>query len=645
MSFLCQPLSLTDLQKKISNDNRAYQAGAFAGTGIPMLDLILKNLSNSVNSALGVGYTMGSTILQQTLQKQLAKWGITTTGASALAGLVTLLNIGAEGQIAFMSMLLSYFQTQVTLRYVLMQELSFHINGILDIIKGLNQYTNAGVTDMRVKAAYPSMVKALQDLQLLQNAVGSPRPMINPLLYNDALLKIQNAITILSAPPSTLAGQDLAYMVASKQKNALTKYIVDTVAQQQALYGQTYIWHLTNYVTILTGGIAPLGWSIADIQSANIKTNVNQLITQRQQEFEQLKLYVENKLALAPDAIQVIDANKGLLATHLIIKNMAIQIINFTVNWNYLTNSAKALWYSFTPSISILQSVVQQSSSYLQGDQKTLTLNTGFATPIFTTIWAISQLQAAQTNLQIITPSVSSYVGTQTNLLAFANLQNYLQSQTYETYTQYIDSLLSLATDLTWASISGPFSTRQLARAEVMFKQCKTYINAAIQNDSTILQLASEFSIIDDPAVQAVSSAFSGLAAQSPEAAALLSTAVTDTASLGSLLIGAYQSMIAAGTVAASVVSSAASMASAAIIGNSDNPPTLSSLIAKIFGNCPTAGSKTALTNSDIEKLNNTASANRQLTTKGQEFSFPSPLAQKNYLGDYMVRPDSNTLI
>ncbi len=612
MSLFCSPLSLTDLQKKISATIRAYQSGAFAGTGVPILDSVLKNLTNSVNSALGNSLAIGTTLLQQKLQTQLAKWGITTSRATALAGLVTILNLGAGAQTALMSMMLDYFQTEVTLRYVLMQELAFHVNGILSLINSLNQFASTGTTDRRVQAALPFISKALQDLMLLQNTVGSSRPIINPIVFNDAASKINSAITILSSPAASINGANLAAVVASRQMNALTKYASDTVLSQQEMFSQLYIWHLTNYVTILTGGIAPLGWSINDLQPNNGARSVNQMITDRQQEFDAKKKALETQLSLGSDLVQTIDANKGLVVTNTIIANTAEQILDFTVNWSNLSSAAKVLWYSFTPAISILQNVIQQSTDYLLGDTKTINVNFGLATPIFTTAWAITQLEAAQTDLQIISPSVASFAASSNELAAFTELQNYLQSIEYATAADYIDKLISLGTNISWAAIAGPFSNRELTRAAVAFKQCQTYINAAIHSDLTILQLISNFSIINDPGAQAVLTAMQNLSSQSPEAAALLSTAVNNTSALGTLMIGAYQTVLAPVTLTSTAVSGIKTLTNSAVNFVSDSATTLSSLLAKVFGPCPTAGSKTALTNSNVEKLDAISSGNRQ---------------------------------
>jgi hypothetical protein len=594
MSFICTPLSYVDTIKKLVEAKEASIAGAFAGTGIPVLDSIIASLSSALSGFGAAAAIAGATAVDAALQDALG-----TFASSALAGVVSILNVATEAQILAFAFLLDTLKRQVSLRRILLSEVQFHVEGMLNILNQLNYSYQQGF-DSKMKQALPYIIRAHNCIGMVRNSMTLPKPRFNLSLLRQAVHNIDIAIGILTNDRSRALGQKFFQQVTKQNVNpgtAFKDFILASVMSQYIVLAEVYIWHLSNLVPIVVGGAAPVGYGVTDLTLGynnyntgtnnsipGVPANIPTLLTQRQQRFETLKASLYVGMPKSDSTLQklaYIDSNKGLVLTHESVKTTAGLVRNMKTNWSTLSASAKALWITLSPAYNILGNIRGQVEKYVQNSAAGIgstVVTKAVVDPILLKTWTVTGLESVKQIILTQEQAGANFDAVARDLAVIDAIITYLNSVRYTLNSEAaIDTLLKLAVTVGAFSLTAPLNKAVMRRAIVLFTEINVLLRGALREENYLLSLLNQLNIMNNPIIGAVMKAFTDLAAQSPFGAALV----------GGIVSGQWTTVA---TTFASITT-----AVAAGIG------TVSDLYKKITGECDNANAKTAATN---EKAN-----------------------------------------
>jgi hypothetical protein len=590
-SFVCPPTTSEDILKKVKASKEASVAGAFAGTGIPALDSIISGLSDTIGGLTSAGIQTAVTQMQEAAQEKLGAFA-----SSALAGLVSILNLSAEAESVSFGMTLDSLKRQVALRLLSLNEILYHTDGALNILRRLSKPYIKSV-NTQLKYAYPFIKKALEDLNVIQKSLSSEKPRFNTSLLRQVIYNIDVAIGIITGDRSRKLGQKFFNDILTKKKSvgqAFKDVILEGVVAEHIMLAEAYIWHLTQ-LAIITSGASILGVEIKGIDLTfgksipGVAKDRNTILIQRQQQYNTLKTQWSKDIPKENSFLQTlswIDTNKGLVATHAVIKKQVELIKNWTLNWSTLKTSAKVLWYSLSPAKSIIEEVEASVAKHLKevGDSAAAgTLTNAIAKPVLFKAWTVTKLEGAKQLLAQQTEAGEAFNAVASDFYIIEKIQTYLNSTAYQKYDEEaIDSLLKLSLVITGFAVTAPLNKAVLRRAVVLFTEVRALLLRAIAEDTYLLSLLKQLNILNNPLVSAVTKALSQLAQQSPFGAALVTGLVSgQTANLANTLSSVATAMIETASGA---------------INNVNN------LFKKITGDCNHANNKSGLTNAKVDE-------------------------------------------
>ena len=555
MALFCAPKTLTATIQDLIDAKEAEIAGAFAGTGIPIFDSILKELSEALANLAGAATASLAAQAQNSLVDYLEKRIDNEMIAGALANMVSLLNMGAELQNAVRAMMVHNLQRQVSLRLIYLQELQYHAKGILSILGYLNQaYNKDG--DPRLKQAYPFILRALNNLKKLQAMADGPKPRFNIGLYRTILADVDNAINILTGSKKSKAAEKFVQSVNRKtnlKKLALafSDYLWEEILAEQVIRAETYTWHLANFLSVITGGQGIGKVSLikspasGDGSIPGLDPNRDNLLKQRTRELRAKRDAWRKFPPTAAEPFKTmewIDTNKGLLITHDFAMRGAETIVDFKVQWNTLSYASKMLWVMMSPALSVLELTEEEVRNVLKqgnGPDANGGSASQYTTPIIFIPYIASQLTVAKQLIKGFGKSGEDFEAVASDEEAWDNIVKYLTSTDYDKATTSITQVLKLVPQATWLAVSGPFQRPQLRKALIIFSETDKLLNKAIAADQHLLQLLSQFNIMDNPGVKAAMSSLTAAAGQSPVAAAMMSALASgQVGSLASMLSG-----------------------------------------------------------------------------------------------------------
>ncbi len=532
MSFICNPPSVSDIEKKIKEAKEASIAIGFAGTGIPLLDALLNDIGEELSTLGSAGIASAYTAAEKVFQQTLG-----TAASSALAAITSVLNINAEIQAATAGTLFDTLRRQVELRRLLLNEVIFHVSGIMNILQRLNRVQTNNF-DTTLKRAYPYILTAYKDITIIRRAIGSSKPRFNIALFREAIYNIDIAIGILTGDKSRALGEKFFKNVAtSKSIGEMYQNFKDVMFQEvfneYTVLAETYIWHLTNLITVLVGGYASIGFGSVDLTSNSVipgtANNANTLLKQRQAQLNGLKKNWVSEVTPPNTFLRTlanIDSNKGLTLTHEGIKLQVSLVRDFKTNWNSLSLSAKTLWASLNPAYGTLQDIKDKVEQQLQKTSDGKIGGEGIAKqadPLLFRTWTASELEAVKQLLLTQEAAGSGFENVAQDLYIIDIILNYLNSERYQTKSEdTLNLMLTLMISTSAFAITGPLNRRLLQRGLVIFNEILTLAKNAMTEDNYLLSLLVQLNIIDNPLMATVFKILEGIALQSSLGASLI---------------------------------------------------------------------------------------------------------------------------
>ncbi|MFA6295424.1 MAG: hypothetical protein WC666_03295 [Candidatus Paceibacterota bacterium] len=541
MKLFCEPTSYADTLTKLKESKEAEVAGAFAGTGIPIFDSVLKSLSESLSSLTSAAAASLVDQAQTNLTNYINERIDDQLVSTALANIVALLNVGSELTSAVRMMMVHNLRRQASLRLILMSEMQFHARGILSVLNYLAQPYRQN-SDPRLRQAYPYILAALKQFRKLREMAKDPKPRFNIQLYRAILANIDRAIDILTGTRSSTAAQKFIKSINRKTNAAkLTKqfqdYIFDDFLSEQIIRAETYIWHLTNFLAVVAGGAYPASLGAATLVTGNnipgLDPNRKNLLVERKKLLEQEKAKWR---MLTPKAIEPfktmewIDVNKGLVFTHELALQGADIIVNFDVSWNTMSASANTLWAMMSPGFTILESTEGEVKNHLDkenGGNNTSSLPNTLSTSLLFIPYVASKLSASKTMIRGFGKAGEDFEAVAVDQAVWENIQRYLKGQSYLGSMKAIATLLHLVPKATALAVAGPLNRQSLQKALIVFNEIDRSLSIAIAEERQLLQVLAEFNIMDNPGVMAAMNSLNAAAGQSPVAAAIANSLVT----------------------------------------------------------------------------------------------------------------------
>lgn len=532
MILFCKQPSVADTLKKLKESKEAEVAGAFAGTGIPIFDSVLQSLSESLSA---LSSDVAASLVDQAtsgLSDYLANRINNEIVATALANTVAILNLGAELQNAARAMMVHNLKRQATLRLIQLRELQFHAEGIISILSYLAKPYQK-IQDPRLKMAYPLIVSALNKVRKLRAMAEAAKPRFNVSLFRSALSDVDRAITILTGKRNSTATDKFIKSVnkntnAKKILQKFTDYLLETVVAEQVVRAETYIWHLTNFTLVIAGGDFPANIGTTTLVAGGtipgLDPNRKNILVERKEKFNKLR---KAWRVLPPKAVEPfktmewIDNNKGLLITHEIAMQAAQSIIDMDTGWTGLAASSKALWVMMSPAIVMLEGTESEVSQYLKDSAGASGFSQNVTTPLLFIPYIASKLIATRTMINSFGKAGEDFEAVAGDEEAWQNIRTYLQGTAYTTSMAGVSKVVKLTLPSTALALGGPLDRRLLNKALILFNDTNKALKNAINEETTLLQVLSNFNIMDNPGVMQAMRNLNLLAAQNPVAAAI----------------------------------------------------------------------------------------------------------------------------
>ena len=505
MSFVCTPPSMDEVLKIQKAAKEATVAGQYAGTGVPLLDSVISNIKQALSPALNVTVSVGMTELVSNVQTGVAGT-LGTLGATAVANITTILNLSAEAKMAGYGFVISALKKQINLRYGLLEELDFHLNGMLGILRQINQTSRS--QDTRLQRAYPFIKSGYVNLSKIQTLLETSNPRFSPVIYREVSTEIDNALGILEGDTSKVTNYLGKIRKGMPVNTALKNYVTDTLVKKTTMLMEVYLWHLENLVAIPTGGF--------DVKSPSSSPD-NSLLIDRQAQLNTIKTKLYSTLKNDDNILGSLawdDANKGLVLTNE-SANASIGVLQgYESDWSALTTSSKTLWTILSPSLGILQTVEAQVRKALaQGNTPTNNITGSISsTMLISTI--VAQLTTAKQLLLLTGNQGIAYDITANDYAALDGIVTYLNSAEYVLGVTAITTLLKQLLTALGMSLQATTSKGTLQRAIVLFRAMDLECKTAMREDTILLKLLNTFNIMETPGMLAITKSIQALATQ-----------------------------------------------------------------------------------------------------------------------------------
>lgn len=538
MGLFCQPTSYKETIEKLQDAKEAEIAGAYAGLSIPVLDVVLQQLAEAL---AGIAASATENLFTSSVAELANKAGNEVLGA-AVAGLVGVLAIGDEVQNAVRAVLVHNLHRQASLRLIQLQEMQFHSEGILTLLRQYAQpYRN--VRDPRLRQAAPYIKNALNKLVKLSNMVdrwSETKPRFSVHLYKSILSDIDRAINSLTATNKSQAARDFSRSVSTKSNlkqlsKSFNDYLWDSVLSEQVVRLETYIWHLTNFLAVVTPTVSrtPNGVGVAQLVKGDnipgLDPNRANLLRDRKALLETRRKAWRRPVPKAKEpyaTMEWIDASKGLLVTHDIALSSASNIVAFTASWSTLTAAADALWLSMAPAEALLSSVNDDVESYLkaapEAESWTNDFKEAIVTPVSKVPYIAGQLSLVKTMLQAFGKAGENYAAVAADNDKWEEIQAYLAGSAYTKAMDAISVLLGLIPIISLAAFFSPVHVSILRTVTRVFNEADRLLKIAISEEQGLLRLLSEFNIMDNPGTIAAMRNLEVLSKTNPAAAAMV---------------------------------------------------------------------------------------------------------------------------
>ena len=525
MSFTCPQVTPDEAAKKITDSLNANTAGIFSGTGIPLLDSVLSNLSQTITklstgikndaAAIARDYSTASAYVQQ----QLSKTGFDQNISTVVSSFSSIVNISTDAFLnAGYALLTDTLKRQVCWRNILLQEINFHIIGVLDILKQLN--TPAVLTlhpNPILARAYPFILESYRDLSKINNSLHSQNPRFSKALFNLVINAIDVALSILTDKTTGSVISQLSN-VRNGQPSIVkqTTYQLEGVAATIDMLAETYMWHLENLISLASGN-TPVGLTATSLISNNTATEPNALLAQRQTQLNTLKTTLFKNPIISTNtvlgALAWMANNPDLTNTHAQAIITAEYFKTAPTDLAGLVAASSTLWSMMSPSLAILQDTTNKTQQALSGSFNSGTLMAiNLFSPLSMNTWVTSELIAAKALLN--NPGISSLGAVVENMDILNDIIEYLNSPRYATGIAADNEVLNLITTAATFTQIATLKKGILKRALVIFNEIHVLCNTGIQNDTDLLNLLEQFDMINNPAVTAIVAALGGLAAQ-----------------------------------------------------------------------------------------------------------------------------------
>jgi hypothetical protein len=505
MSFVCTPPSMDEILKLQKASKEATIAGQFAGTGVPLLDSVLSNLKQAISTPLNVAVSAGMTELVSKVQEGISKQ-LGTLGATAIANITSILNLAAESKIAGYGFVISALKKQIKLRHGLLRELDFHLNGMLSILRQLNQTSKA--QDTRLQRAYPFIKAGYINLSRVQTLLEASKPRFNPIIYREVSTEIDNALGILIGNTSIVKNYLGKIRKGTPVNTAFKNYITDTIIKKTAMLVEVYLWHLENLVAIPTGGF--------DVKSPSA-TSDNSLLMDRQAQLNLIKKDLYNTLKNDEGILGTlawVDSNKGLILTNEAAKASIATLQNYESDWSALTTSSKTLWTILSPSLGILQTVEAQVRKALSQGNTPINNVAGNVDSTMLIAGVTSQLTIAKQLLLLTEKQGIAYEMTASDYAALDNIVTYLNSAEYASGVTALTAILKQLLTALGMSLQATISKGTIQRAVVLFRTMDLECKTAIREDIILLKLLNSFNIMGTPGILAIGKSIQALSTQ-----------------------------------------------------------------------------------------------------------------------------------
>jgi hypothetical protein len=527
MSFICNPTSVSDITKKVKEAKEADIAIGFAGTGIPLLDSLINDLTKALGALSSAGMSSALTAADAALKEVVG-----SAASGAIAAITAVLSIEAEGQVASIGMMFDSLERQVRLRQILLEEVIFHVTGIMNILNRLTRVQTDNF-DTSLRRAYPYILAAYRAIEIIRKSMTAAKPRYSIALLRRAVYNMDIAIGILTGDTSRALGKKFFKDIVEKKTSpnqAFKDFIFKSVLEEYVVMAEVYIWHLTNLATVVVGGYASVGFGVIDMTSGytipGVGSSINTLLKQRQQHLNNLKLGWNKSLSSsrktngALRSLAKLDANKGLTLTHEAIKIQVALAKTCKTDWSTLTASAKALWISLNPAYGILKDIKEKVEVQIQKTGDGSLVNAGYtrviAEPLLFRSWVASGLEAAKQLLLTNEAAGQGFQNIAEDLALIDRILSYLNSTQYQTYSEEgIDTVLKLMSSAAAFAITGPLNRRILQRGLVLFNEMQLLTRRALAEDRYLLSLLEQLDILNNPATAAILKMLSGIAAQS----------------------------------------------------------------------------------------------------------------------------------
>jgi hypothetical protein len=583
-SFICTPLSTDELKNKLKLNKEAMVAGAYAGTGIPVLDSLIEDLATAAGGLAAVGMSAAVSAAQEKVKQTVGEM-IGPFASSALTNIVAALNLVAELESVGQGIIADNLKQQVYLRYSMLKELQFHIQGMTNVLRRLDRRSELR-QDIRLRRAYPYIKEAHSLMTKLRGMLLSSKPRFNKSLYKNGLMNIDMAISTLTTSRSTALATKFLQADRTNKLQSFGNLLAEDVLSQYIQLAEIYMWHLSNLAAISAGGYTPTGFGLTTLTKnktiPGVASNRNDELFARQTRLNTLKNEMVANTPAVDDVMKTltwVNANKGLILTHEAAKVSAEMLSKFPTDWAALSQSSKTLWTAITPGYGILTSVKEQVEATLARDVSKIDMVTrDIIEPVLLISWVTGGLEAAKQAFIGAEGSGVQFDAVAADKAVWDDLLEYLASKPYEDGIIAIDKVLKLLITAAAFAITGPLNKRIMKRAVVLFTEMDLLLQTGLNQDSILLQKLQNFNIMDNPGVMSAMTLLNNIAAQNPAAAGIVASMTNGGLSNVTSMVTGITASLAGGVT------------------------VLNDVYKKLFSECETTNKKTALLNSKIDE-------------------------------------------
>jgi hypothetical protein len=488
-----------DIDSLFNFDLDALDAAKF--NGILDIPMGLKSIQDSVEFLSS--FTSGSlAAVKDYLQQELVDRTLTDSGLLALMS--TIITAGTQLELVGAGFIVEELKKQLYIRSIIYTSIDRHLANLFIVLR--NYAMENRVNLHNVRQALKSVIQAEQALRKVQQSTvyNNSSMVLQYHKINSSFTFADQAIKYLAADGSI--GSDFFSVLRSKYGNSGVKEFLQG-SFNRAVLGKSIdslvkveasVASITEMLPVpflnVGATIDKLNSSLEKSLAGYVKTTFNK--TAYDVEEERLK-----KIDCGRAGIEYINLKKGLIPTHVLIKQLCNQLLIYHSDWDNLQKISRSFIVGLDPAINLLTQVHGEMENAIRGNDSEIILAGKTAG------W-IAQLSTLDILRNAISAGTAGLQNTAFDMSALETAQaKILKAQTAGDDERFIGILIGSLPRLAQA----PFSKRGLRESLALTSILRRALNKTLNSDMDLLATLNQYNIKDNPLYTTFSSLISAM--------------------------------------------------------------------------------------------------------------------------------------